>query len=141
WKLPRRIPGTGLGAPVAAVLNLADMQLGKTEGGGIEDTEQRMFDGLENFQRYVNRQRASGRNINELAIINNGDPFEGIAGNYSNQLHTVQAGLRGQMNAVLDVWEAYSRELFPQFDKGQFVTVHCNHTQFGRQGGAAKSIT
>jgi len=45
------------------------------------------------------------------------------------------------MNNVLDIWEAYSRELFPQFDKGQFVTVHCNHTQFGRQGGAAKSIT
>lgn len=141
WKLPRRIPGTGLGAPVAAVLNLADMQLGKAEGGGMEATEQRMFDGLENFQRYVNRQRASGRNITELAIVNNGDPFEGISGNYSNQLHTVQAGLRGQMNAVLDVWEAYSRELFPQFDKGQFITVHCNHTQFGRQGGAAKSIT
>jgi len=74
-------------------------------------------------------------------LVNNGDPFEGIAGNYANQSHTVQGGLRAQMNHVLDIWEAYSRELFPQFDKGQFVTVHCNHTQFGRQGGSAKSIT
>ena len=141
WKLPKRIPGTGLGVPVAAVLNLADMQLMKPEGGGVEATLDRLYDGLENFQTYVNRQRASGRNITELAIVNNGDPFEGIAGNYANQLHTVQGGLRAQMNTVLDVWSAYARELFPQFDKGQFVSVHCNHTQFGRQGGAAKSIT
>jgi hypothetical protein len=141
WKLPKRIPGSGLGAPVAAVVNLADMQAMKNEGGGIDALLQRMYDGLENTQKYIDRQRASGRNITELVLANNGDPFEGIAGNYSNQTHTVQGGLRRQMNHVLDVWEAYSRELFPQFDKGQFVTVHCNHTQFGRQGGAAKSIT
>lgn len=141
WKLPQRIPGSGLGEPVAVVVNLADMQAMKSEGGGIDALLQRMYDGLENTQRYIARQRKSGRNITELVLANNGDPFEGIAGNYANQLHTVQGGLRRQMNHVLDVWESYSRELFPQFDKGQFVTVHCNHTQFGRQGGSAKSIT
>lgn len=141
WKLPKRIPGSGLGEPVAVVVNLADMQAMKSEGGGIDALLQRMYDGLENVQTYVNRQRKTGRNIDELVLANNGDPFEGIAGNYASQLHTVQGGLRSQMNNVLDVWEAYSRELFPQFDKGQFVTVHCNHTQFGRQGGSAKSIT
>jgi len=141
WKLPKRIPGSGLGAPVAVVVNLADMQAMKNEGGGIDALLQRMYDGLENTQKYIDRQRRSGHNISELVLANNGDPFEGIAGNYSNQTHTVQGGLRRQMNHVLDIWEAYSRELFPQFDKGQFVTVHCNHTQFGRQGGAAKSIT
>lgn len=140
WNLPRRIPGSGLGEPVAAILNLSDMQLGKSEGGGIDATLDRVYDGLENFQREVSRQRMT-RNINELVIVNNGDPFEGIAGNYTSQTHTVQAGLRGQMNLVLDVWAAYSRELFPQFDKGQFVSVLCNHTEFGRQGGSAKSIT
>lgn len=141
WKLPQRTPGTGLGAPVAAVVNLADMQLFKPEGGGIDATLERLYDGLENVQNFVQRQRAGGRNINEIVLVNNGDPFEGIAGNYSNQTHTVQGGLRKQMNAVLDVWGAYARNLFPQFDKGQFVSVLCNHTQFGRQGGAAKSIT
>lgn len=141
WKLPRRIPGTGLGAPVAAVVNLADMQAMKPEAGGVDALLERMYDGLENVQTYVDRQRKTGRNINELVLVNNGDPFEGIAGNYANQTHTVQGGLRAQMNTVLDVWEAYSRELFPQFDKGQFVTVHCNHTQFGRQGGTKNAIT
>jgi len=141
YKLPRRIPGTGLGAPVASVLNLADMQLHKPDGDGLTGTLQRLTDGLENFQAYVSRQRAGGRNIDELVMVNNGDPFEGIAGNYANQLKTVGAGLREQMNTVLDVWTTYSRELFPQYDKGQFVTVHCNHTQFGRQGGAKDSLT
>jgi len=134
WKLPQRIPGTGLGAPVAAVLNLADIQRGKSEGGGIEATEQRLYDGLENFQRYVERQRHGGRNINELVIVNNGDPYEGIGGNYAGQTFQVQQNLRRQQNGVLDIWEAYSRELYPQFDKGQFVSVLCNHTENARMG-------
>ena len=141
WKLPQRIPGSGLGPEVAAVVNLADMQAMKAESGGIDALIQRMLDGLENTQAYIDRQRKTGRNITELVLVNNGDPFEGIAGNYANQSHMVQGGLRAQQNNVLDIWEAYSRELFPQFDKGQFVTVHCNHTQYGRQGGSAKSIT
>jgi len=136
WKLPKRISGSGLGIATAAVLNLADLQLGKSEGGGIEATEQRLYDGLENFQHWVTRMRKSGRNINELVIVNNGDPYEGIAGNYAAQLHTVEGGLRKQMNAVLDVWSSYARELYPQFDKGQFVSVLCNHGELGRLGGA-----
>jgi hypothetical protein len=141
YKLPQRIPGCGLGEPVAAVLNLADMQLHKPDGDGLKGTLDRLMCGLENFEDYAARMRAGGRNIDELVMVNNGDPFEGVAGNYANQNHTVHTGLREQMNTVLDVWETYSRELFPQFDKGQFVTVHCNHTQFGRQGGAKDSLT
>lgn len=141
YKLPRRIPGCGLGEPVAAVLNLADMQLHKPDGDGLKGTLDRLMCGLENFEDYTARMRAGGRNIDELVMVNNGDPFEGVSGNYANQNHTVHTGLREQMNTVLDVWETYSRELFPQFDKGQFVTVHCNHTQFGRQGGAKDSLT
>jgi hypothetical protein len=112
------------------------MQLYKSEGGGIQATEQRLFDGLENFNSWVGRQRKVGRNINECVIVNNGDPYEGIAGNYAAQLHTVQGGMRKQMNGVLDVWGSYSRELFPQFDVGQFISVLCNHGELGRLGGA-----
>lgn len=134
WKLPRRSPGTGLGEPVAAVLNLADLQWGKAEGGGVAATEQRLFDGLENFGRFTERMRKGGRNINELVIVNNGDPYEGIGGNYDGQTFQVEGGLRRQMNGVLDVWSAYARELFPRYDLGQFVSVLCNHTELGRMG-------
>lgn len=130
----------GHGTPVAAILNLSDMQLFKSEGGGVQATLDRLEDGLNNFIREIERQRLT-HNVNELVIVNNGDPFEGIAGNYASQTHTVQGGLRAQMNLVLDVWMEYARALFPMFEKGQFVSVLCNHTEFGRQGGAAKSIT
>lgn len=128
------------GTPVAAILNLSDMQLFKSEGGGVDATLDRLRDGLENFITEVHRQRLT-HNVNEIVIVNNGDPFEGIAGNYASQTHTVQGGLRAQMNLVLDVWMNFAKILYPMFEKGQFVSVLCNHTEFGRQGGAAKSIT
>ena len=134
-KLPKRTFSTGLGEPVAAVLNLSDMQLYKHEGGGIDATLQRVHDGRENFHNWVKRQRKGGRNIDEVVIVNNGDPYEGIAGNYDSQLHTVQGGLRVQMNTVLDVWTEYAKDLYPRFDKGQFVSVLCNHGELGRLGG------
>jgi len=135
YKLPARIPGSGLGPPVGAVLNLADIQGGKSEGGGVAATQQRLLDGLENFQGYVNKQRKVGVNLEKLMIVNNGDPYEGCAGNYDSQLFTVELNHRGQMNFVLDIWETYARELFPQFDQGEFVSVLCNHTEMGRLGG------
>lgn len=130
-----------LGVPVAAILNLADMQLFKPEGGGLAATLERLQRALTAFSAHVDEVRARGWNLNELIIVNNGDPFEGVAGNYANQPHTVEGGLRAQMNAVLDVWLMFARELYPRFEKRQFVSVLCNHTQFGRQGGAKDSIT
>lgn len=139
WTI-RRTPGTGAGEPIAAVLNLADMQLMKSEGGGVEATLNRVYGALERFTDSIHTQRRT-KNINELVITNMGDPFEGIAGNYASQTFTVQGGLRAQMNLVLDVWSTFARELYPLFDKAQFVSVLCNHTEFGRQGGAKNSIT
>lgn len=135
YRLPQRIPGSGLGPEVGAVLNLADIQGGKSEGGGVKATEDRLMSGLENFQAYVDKHRRLGVNLEKLMIVNNGDPYEGCAGNYDSQLFTVELNHRGQMNFVLDVWEAYSRELFPQFMEGEFVSVLCNHTEMGRFGG------
>lgn len=135
YKLPKRIPGSGLGPVVGAVLNLADIQGGKSEGGGVAATQQRLLDGLENFQSYVNKQRKVGVNLGKLMIVNNGDPYEGCAGNYDSQLFTVELNHRGQMNFVLDMWTTYARELYPQFDEGEFVSVLCNHTEMGRMGG------
>ena len=140
WSISDK-PAPMPGAPVAAVLNLADMQLFKRDGGGFHATMNRLRFALHRFRDHVQEVRARGINLNELIIVNNGDPFEGIAGNYANQAHTVEGGLRAQMNAVLDVWMMFARELYPLFEKRQFVSVLCNHTQFGRQGGAKDSIT
>jgi len=119
---------------VAAVINLADIQGGKSEGGGVAATQQRLLDGLENVQRWLDRMR-SEYNVTEIVLANNGDPMENCAGNYSAQLFTVELNHRGQMNFVLDMWTLYAKHLFPQFDKAQFVSVLCNHGEFGRMGG------
>lgn len=119
--------------PVAAVINLADIQGGKSEGGGVAATQQRLLDGLVNVQAWLNRMREH-HTITELVLVNNGDPMEGCAGNYAAQLFTVELNTRGQMNFVLDIWEKYACQLFPQFNKAQFVSVLCNHGELGRMG-------
>ncbi|WP_332645062.1 hypothetical protein [Aeromicrobium sp.] len=134
WRLPKRERRAARNGSVAAVINLADIQGGKSEGGGVAATQKRLLDGLENVQRWLDRMRTE-YNITEIVIANNGDPMENCAGNYSAQLFTVELNHRGQMNFVLDMWTLYAKQLFPQFDKAQFVSVLCNHGEFGRMGG------
>lgn len=133
WLPPAFAPVSGKGQPVAAIINLSDVQSGKSEGGGVAATQQRMLDGLVNVQLWLDRMRQH-HNITELVLVNNGDPMEGCAGNYAAQLFTVELNTRGQMNFVLDMWEKYACQLFPQFDKAQFVSVLCNHGELGRMG-------
>lgn len=135
WKLKKPAPNLTSGVPCAAVINLADIQGGKSEGGGVEATRQRLLDGLENVIRWIERCQQAGRNITEVVIVNNGDPLEGCAGNYAAQLFTVELNHRGQLNFVLDIWEMYARELFPRFIRGQFVSCLSNHGEAGRFGG------
>ena len=134
WVLPTPPAPTTDRPPVAAVINLADVQGGKSEGGGVAATQQRLLDGLANVHALLERQRQQ-HNIDEIVIVNNGDAMEGCDGSYASQLFTVELNTRGQMNFVLDMWELYARELFPQFSKAQFVSVLCNHGQLGRQNG------
>lgn len=136
WKMPQRatMNRRSTSAPVAAVINLADIQGGKSEGGGVAATQQRLLDGLENVTRWLDRM-AGDYPISEIVLVNNGDPMENCAGNYAAQLFTVELNHRGQMNFVLDVWEQYARHLFPRANKARFVSVLCNHGEFGRMGG------
>lgn len=121
-------------ASVAAIINLADIQGGKSEGGGVAATQQRLLDGLANVQVWLDRMSQT-YNVTELVLVNNGDPLEGCDGSYASQLFTVELNLRGQMNFVLDVWTKYAATLFPQFERAQFVSVLCNHGQLSRQSG------
>ena len=138
WKMPVKRGSRNtvpmFAAPVAAVINLADIQGGKSEGGGVAATQQRLHDGLENVNRWLDRM-AGDYNVAEVVLVNNGDPMENCAGNYAAQLFTVELNTRQQMNFVLDVWEQYAHHLFPKYERAQFVSVLCNHGEFGRMGG------
>lgn len=139
WKMPKGVRRSVSTEQVAAVINLADIQGGKSEGGGVAATSKRLEDGLQNVDRYLDRMSAD-YNISEIVLVNNGDPMENCAGNYAAQLFTVELNTRQQMNFVLDMWEQYARHLFPRYDKARFVSVLCNHGEFGRMG-SAKSQT
>jgi hypothetical protein len=134
WKMPKVRHPKRTETPVAAVINLADIQGGKSEGGGVAATQQRLLDGLLNIDQWLNRM-GDDYNLNEVVLVNNGDPMENCAGNYASQLFTVELNTRQQMNFVLDVWEQYAKHLFPYFERAQFVSVLCNHGEFGRMGG------
>lgn len=121
--------------PVGAVINLADIQGGKSEGGGVAATQKRLLDGLENVARWLDRMD-DDYNVGEIVLVNGGDPMENCAGNYAAQLFTVELNHRGQMNFVLDMWEQYARHLFPRAATARFVSVLCNHGEFGRMGNA-----
>ena len=134
--LVRRTLGAGLGEPVTEVVNLADLQLFKSEGGGVDATVDRVLDGLDSEVTRIEDMRKRGVNIDEIILVNNGDPIENIAGNYSSQLYTVEGGLRAQLKLALELWQQYATTLFPMVDKAQFVSVLCNHGEFGRLGGS-----
>ena len=134
--LTRRTLGAGLGEPVTEVVNLADLQLFKSEGGGVDATVDRVLEGLDSEVTRIEDMRKRGINIDEIILVNNGDPIENIAGNYSSQLYTVEGGLRAQLKLALELWQQYATTLFPMVDKAQFVSVLCNHGEFGRLGGS-----
>src|SRR5690606_33837015 len=99
WKMPNGVRRSVGPAQVAAVINLADIQGGKSEGGGVAATSKRLEDGLQNVDRYLDRMSAD-YNISEIVLVNNGDPMENCAGNYAAQLFTVELNTRQQMNFV-----------------------------------------
>lgn len=134
--LTRRTLGAGLGDPVTEVVNMADFQLFKSEGGGVDATVDRILEGLDAEVTRLEDQRRRGVNINEIILVNNGDPIENIAGNYSSQLYTVEGGLRQQLRLALELWTQFATTLFPMVDHAQFVSVLCNHGEFGRLGGS-----
>lgn len=142
WKpLIRRTLGTGLGAPATQAVKWADWQVGKSAGGGVEATTQRVLDSIELTVARVKELRRIGRNVASLAVANMGDPTEGCDGQYASQLFSVELTRREQLNLVLDLWLTGLRALAPLFDDVQFISVLCNHGEWTRQGPGTKAVT
>lgn len=115
----------------------ADWQLGKSAGGGVSATVERVEQSYEATLKRVKDLRRIGRNIEGLTIANMGDPVEGCDGNYASQLFTVELTQREQLLLALDLWTAGVRTLAPEFDKTTFLSVLCNHGEWTRRGGKA----
>ena len=79
WKQPKRaISKPSDEPPSTFIVNWADLQLGKSAGGGVEATVERVLESLEKTVQQLHDLRRKGRNIESAALVNMGDPFEGL---------------------------------------------------------------
>lgn len=117
----------------------ADQQIGKSAGGGTEAAIERILDGVNATVARIKELRKLGRNIENIAIVNMGDPVEGCDGNYASQLFTVELTQRQQLLLALDLWAQGVRQLAPLAERSEFISVLCNHGEWMRRNG--KSVT
>ena len=136
WRPRATVSGKTDARPCTFVINWADWQVGKSEGGGVAATVDRVQKSFEDCLTRIKELRKAGRNIEQVAIFNMGDPSEGCDGNYASQRFTVQLNLRAQLNLVLDLWTQGVASLEPNI----FASVLCNHGEWTRNGGA-KPVT
>ncbi len=125
--------------PTTFVVLWADWQLGKSGSGGVRATTERV---LESFTKTVNRikeLKKLGRNIEQIAIVNMGDPIESCDGHYASQLFSVELTQREQLLLALDLWTIGLKNLAPLAEKVQFIGTLSNHGEWQRRNG--KNIT
>lgn len=117
------------------VVNWADWQLGKSAGGGVDATIQRVLDSFDKTVDRIHELKKSGRNITEIAICNMGDPIEACTGFYASQEFSVQATQRQQLLLALDLWTLGVKTLSPHAEKITFISTLSNHGEWQRRNG------
>lgn len=82
---------------VGFVLNLADWQIGKGEGGGTAATVERISDAIDAQAQRLKDLRRLGRNVDTVAIVGLGDLVEQCSGHYPSQPFTTDCTRREQL--------------------------------------------
>lgn len=137
WKPLPKVVTPESDKPATMVVCWADQQLGKSAGGGVDATVERILDGINATVARVKELRKIGRVIEKIAIVNMGDPVEGCDGNYASQLFTVELTQRQQLLLALDIWAQGVRQLAALAEESEFISVLCNHGEWMRRGGKA----
>jgi hypothetical protein len=117
------------------VVNWADWQLGKSAGGGVDATIQRVLDSFDKTVDRIHELKKSGRNIDHIAIVNMGDPIEACTGHYASQEFSVQATQRQQLLLALDLWTLGIKTIAPHAPKVTFISTLSNHGEWQRRNG------
>lgn len=126
-------------SPATFVINWADWQLGKSEGGGVAAAEKRVLDSFEKCCQRVDDLRKIGRNIEQIAIVNMGDPIEGCMGNYASQTFTVELTQREQLLLGMDLFTMGFLTFAKMAKRVKGIGTLCNHGEWNRVDG--KSVT
>lgn len=125
--------------PSTFVVCWADWQIGKSAGGGVDATVKRILAGFAQTVKRVVELRKMGHNIEEVAVVNMGDPIEGCDGQYASQLFTVELNLRQQLLLVLDLFCKGLITFTQLTERTKFISLLSNHSEWMRRGG--KQVT
>ena len=108
------------------VLDWADWQVCKAEGGGSAGFVQRFNQVMESAQIRLDELRSTGRKLNELLIIGGGDIVEGCV-IYPQQSFHIDGHRRDQIRLAVATILQGLYTLAPQFDKVRLLVVPGNH--------------
>lgn len=114
------------GTPSTFVLDWADWQMGKKEGGGTEALMERLESAFASAIVRIEELRATGRKLEELVIIGGGDMIEGCV-IYPQQAFGIDLNRREQIrNTVAAILRGLTL-LAPLFETVRVVVVPGNH--------------
>jgi hypothetical protein len=126
--------------PSTFVFLASDWQLGKSAAGGPEATTKRVLDSFEKTVARIEELKKAGRNIEQIAFVNLGDPVEGCSNEfYSSQLFSVQLTQREQLLLALDLWTTGVTMFAGLAPKMKFISTLSNHGEWNRRNGKSQS--
>jgi hypothetical protein len=120
------------------VVDWADWQLGKSEGGGTLALIERLNNAFNLTLERISELRATGRKLDELVIIGGGDMIEGCV-IFPNQMMHIDGNRREQIRTTVAMILKGISVLAPQFKKVRVVVVPGNHGE-NRLGGSRTEI-
>ncbi len=126
------------GAASSFVLDWADWQMGKNEGGGTKALIERLNEAFNLAVERVTELRSIGRKLDELVIIGGGDMIEGCV-IFPNQMMHIDINRRQQIRSTVSMILYGITILAPHFEKVRVVVVPGNHGE-NRIGGTRTEI-
>jgi hypothetical protein len=129
---------TSKGADSTFVLDWADWQVMKAEGGGIKGFVDRFDSAMEAALERIVELRTTGRKLDELVIIGGGDMIEGCV-IYPNQSYEIVGHRRDQIRLTVATILKGIYILAPLFEKVRVVAVPGNHGE-NRINGSRTTI-
>lgn len=117
--------GMGLN-PSTFVLDWADWQFAKLEGGGTDGLIKRLNHAFDKAVERIEELRYIGRELDELVIIGGGDMVEGCV-IYPNQSYEIDGNRREQIRGTVAMILHGLAKLAPMFETVRVVVVPGNH--------------
>lgn len=131
---------TSVEAPSTFVVLWSDWQLGKSSTG-VKGTTQRILNSFDKTATRIKELQKAGRNIEQIAFVNLGDPIECVSGHYASQNFSVELTMRQQLLLALDLFTLGINTLSPLVPKRKFISTLSNHGEWTRNGSGKAQTT